>query len=150
MSDQTQTPQTKSAPVAVHRDGAVSAKVWPHVSKQGNVFYTSTVQKTYTDPATGQPRETRSLNEKDLLKVPRLTEQAYDSIKRFRAQDRQNAKAQEQSPNQAQYQAPLQNQQQPTQDMSAIRDQAMAQAAPRQQQAQQSVQTPQHTPDRSR
>ncbi len=141
-------PQAKSAPIAVHRDGAVSTKVWPHVSKQGNVFYTTTLQKTFTDPATGKPRETRSLNEKDLLKVPRLTEQAYDSIKRFKAQDRENAKAQEQGHSQAQYQAPLE--QTPVQDMSQHREWSTAQVHPRQEQAHQPVQQPSRTPDHSR
>lgn len=81
--------QDKSQPpVETHRDGAVSAKIWRNHSNEGEAFYSVTFQRTFTDPATQQPREAHSFQGTDILKVQQLASEAYQTVGRLREQDR--------------------------------------------------------------
>ncbi|WP_298983754.1 hypothetical protein [uncultured Roseibium sp.] len=78
-----------NAPVAVHRDGAISVKIWRNeMETQPLPFYSVTFQRTYTDNATNKPRETHSFNGTDILKVQQLASEAYRTVAHMRAQDR--------------------------------------------------------------
>lgn len=79
-------------PVATLRDGAVSAKVWRNYTREGEPFYSVTIQRTYTDAVTGQARETHSFQGTDILKVQQLAGEAYQAANRLREQDRAQAK----------------------------------------------------------
>ena len=93
---------TNNPPVATHRDGAVSAKVWRNIANDGRPFYSTTFQRTYTDQATGQPRETTSFQGTDVLKIQHLATEAYQTISRLRDQDRAQAQPEQQGQNQPQ------------------------------------------------
>lgn len=130
--------QTKNAPVATHRDGAISAKVWRNVSNEGKPYYSTTFARTYTNPQTQQIAEAQSFGGTDILKVQQLAGEAYQSITQLREQDKQ--RNQEKAPEQS-AQAPtpeelreINNPLLPTQDeaqgLEAQRDSAMAEAEP--------------------
>lgn len=130
--------KTKNAPVATHRDGAISAKVWRNMSNEGNPYYSTTFARTYTNPQTQQIAEAQSFSGTDILKVQQLASEAYNSINQMRSQDK--ARSQEQAPEQS-AQAPTPDELReindpplPTQDepqgLEAQRDIAMAEAEP--------------------
>ncbi|MBL4647312.1 MAG: hypothetical protein JKY99_12750 [Rhizobiales bacterium] len=124
MSDQSYNP-----PVETHRDGAVSAKVWRNITKDGNPSYSVTFQRTYTDPATKQVSESRSFWGTDILKVPPLTNEAYRTIGIMREMDRNDraqSVKQEMQPEQQPAQQPVQ-QQEPAQQQLETPQQGLAQ-----------------------
>ena len=84
------TNQTKNPPVATHRDGAVSSKVWRNMTKDGEPYYTVSFQRTYTDPTTQKPMESRTFGGTDVLKIQQLASASYRSIGQFREQDKAN------------------------------------------------------------
>lgn len=90
--------QQKTPPVAVHRDGAVAAKVWRNHTQEGAPFYSVTFERSYTDPATGEPRSSRSFQGTDILKLQQLAGEAYQSVARLKARDRQNEPQAEHDP----------------------------------------------------
>lgn len=110
--------QAKNPPVQRLSDGAISVKVWRNVNQEGRAVYSTTFQRTYTDPKTGEPRESNSLYKDDLLKLPELATEARRSIRQFQEQDRAQSREMEQ--------------QEPQDSMAHQRDEAMAQAAPEQ------------------
>jgi len=75
-------PQSPSGnpPVIIHWDGAVFAKVWENESHKGGVYFNVRSGKLYTDPKTGQTRETQSLQKSDLPKMQFVMGEAYRSI----------------------------------------------------------------------
>jgi len=124
--------QTKNAPVATHRDGAISSKVWRNVSNEGKPYYSVTFARTYTNPQTQQISEAQSFSGTDILKVQQLASESYNSISVMRAQDKQHTQAQAQAQTQApqqQAEPPLPNTNEP-QGLEAQRDIAMADAEP--------------------
>ncbi len=133
------TNQPKQPPVATLRDGAVSAKVWRNISSDGKPHYSTTLQRTYTDPKTGAPRESQSFQGVELLKLQLLAKQAYVTESRFRERDRQQEQKKEQS---AQYEAPLAEQVGLAQQHNEAMDQAPDQPLP--------GRSPSPTRDRSR
>lgn len=120
------TDKPKNPPIATHRDGAVSAKVWRNVSREGEPFYSVTLQRTYTDPKTNEPRETNSFLGTDVLKAQHLAGEAYQTIQQERRRDKSDARAHEDQPSSK----PAKAQQQL--GLAEHRDVAFAQAAPRQ------------------
>lgn len=132
--------ENRNAPVATHRDGATSAKVWRNVNKDGQPYYSVTFQRTYTNARTGSPAETHSFSGNDILKIQQLASESYRTIGTMREMDKaERAKAQEmQQPQQSQ------PEQQPQQNMEQLRDQAMDNAAPIQNQGQ----AREHVPER--
>ncbi|MEM6913436.1 MAG: hypothetical protein AAF511_05615 [Pseudomonadota bacterium] len=100
-------------PVHTERDGAVAFKVWENTSKDGRVYHKVTLDKAYTDPATGQTQSTRSFDQSDLLKIAQLAQDTHRAVNRIRLEERGLQE------NQA-----LQN------GMQQARDQAMAQSGP--------------------
>jgi hypothetical protein len=130
--------QTHNPPIETHRDGAVSAKIWRNVNKDGKPSYNVTFQRTYTDPKTQQVAESRSFMGTDILKVPQLASDAYRSIGKMRELDRTMAtpeQAQEPQLDVNQDQSPQPAQHHPQEGMAAQRDAAMQNAAPTQKQA---------------
>jgi hypothetical protein len=81
----------KNPPVQRISDGAVSVKVWRNLNQDGRAVYSTTFQRTYTDPKTGEPRESSSLYKDDLLKLPELASEARRTIRHFQEQDRERA-----------------------------------------------------------
>lgn len=108
----------KAPPVARINDGAVTAKVWRNLSQDGNVYYSTTLSRVYTDPKTNQPAETYSFGQNDLMKVEKVSAEAYRTIQWNREQDRAKAREVEQ-------QVP----QHPSPSMADQRDAAMNAAA---------------------
>ena len=131
MSDQSYNP-----PVETHRDGAVSAKVWRNITKDGNPSYSVTFQRTYTDPATKQVSESRSFWGTDILKVPPLANEAYRTIGIMREMDRKDraqSVKQEMQSQPVQQQEPAQQQlETPQQGLAQQRDAAMENTQPSQ------------------
>lgn len=142
-----------NAPIKTIRDGSVSAKIWRNeVEGQPLPFYSVVFQKTYTDQATQQVRETHSFNNTDILKVQALAPQAYQEVTQLRAHDRAQLE-QDRNPQQAQQQTMAQPQpqqqvqyQQPQQQggLSQQRD-AVMNATPQNQQ--QRAPAPQREPE---
>jgi len=83
----------KNAPVATHRDGQTFTKVWGNQNDEGQLRYTTTIGYTYTDKESGEPRESRNLRDSDLLRLPHLATLARDSIRQFKAQDREQGQS---------------------------------------------------------
>lgn len=123
------TDNKKNAPVATHRDGAVSGKIWRNINKDGDPYYNVTFQRTYTN-AEGRLAETSSFNRNDLLKVKELASEAYRTIGIQREMDREND------------QQPQHEQREPS--LAEQRDAAMSNAAPTQNQGQ----SREHVPER--
>lgn len=112
--------QENNGPVEVIRDGAISAKIWRNeVEAQPLPFYSVTFQRTYTDQATQEVRETHSFNGTDLLKVQQLAPEAYRTVSQLRARDRAELQ-QEQSPQQDQAQMQYSLSQQRDAAMNAV------------------------------
>lgn len=140
----------KNPPIETHRDGAVSAKVWRNITRDGNPSYSVTFQRTYTNPATNQIAESRSFGSTDILKVSQLASEAYRTIGQMRAMDKAD-RSQNQAPQQEVAQAPQPVQQPasaPQQGLAQQRDAAMTEAQPTQTQAQTHV--PQYDPSPER
>lgn len=123
-------------PVATHRDGTISIKVWRNFARDGRPVYSTTIQRTYSDPKTGEPRDSHSLSRDDLLKLPELAGEARRSIRHFQEQDRTQNREMEQPDRHGQ-------------TLADERDAAMANAAPDHDQSQARQQTrqgPHHEP----
>ena len=78
-----------NAPVAKHFDGSTFIKVWRNAAQDGSPRYTSTVGYIYTDKESGEVRESRNLRDNDLLRLPSLSPRARQSIRKLKAQDRE-------------------------------------------------------------
>lgn len=83
--------KAKNPPVQRISDGAVSVKVWRNFNQDGLAVYSTTFQRSYTDPKTGEPRESHSLYKDDLLKLPELASEARRTIRHFHKRDRERA-----------------------------------------------------------
>jgi len=105
MSDQTQPTQSeKKAPVyVVPSDGPVRVKVWENLSSEGRPFYNVTIGRIYTDSATGEIREAKSLNSRDIDALLYQLPEAKRAIHMFNERNRQV----EQGHNQTQTHAPV-------------------------------------------
>lgn len=143
--------QPQNGPMATHKDGALSIKVWRNVSQKGDVYYNTTVQRSYKDAQSDEWRETNNLRPDDLLKVPHLSQEAYQSIRTAQTQDQSRSQQQQEwqqashTPDNAPNNAPDKGHSQPGTDMQAQHEAAMQQAAP---EAGQNTQ--QHTPSQTR
>lgn len=89
--------QRNDPPVDTVRDGQTFIKIWRNWLPSGDPIYSSTVGYTYTDKETGKARDSRSLRDTDLLKMPDLASRARQSLRQFREADR----AKEPSPERA-------------------------------------------------
>lgn len=145
------TTQQNAGPLTTHKDGALSVKVWRNVSQQGDIFYNTTVQRSYKDAQSGEWRETNNLRPDDLLKVQNLSQEAYQSIRQAQAQDHSRSQQQQewQQQQQGQDNTPQQHYSEPSQKVSmSMEDQyreAMSQAASEQNHA-----APAHSQNRPR
>lgn len=83
--------QPGNPPIKTHRDGAVFAKVWRNEREGGEPFYSVTLGRTYSDPESGEVRESRSFSGTDILKAQAQLGEAYRTITQERAYDRANA-----------------------------------------------------------
>ena len=87
---------TPNAPVDTHFDGPTFAKVWRNFTQDQQPFYNTTVGRIYTDK-NGETQETRNLSDSDLLKLPELAARARESIRNFKAQDREQGQSLQQN-----------------------------------------------------
>lgn len=140
------TEKRKNAPVATHRDGALSSKVWQNHNKDGDPYYSVTFQRTYTN-AQDKPAETNSFSRNDLLKVKELASESYRTIGIQREMDKEQSRerAQEDKHEQA-YQE--QQEQEPEQSLAEQRDAAFENAAPPEQYEQDQEHSREHEPER--
>ena len=83
-----------NAPVAKHFDGSTFIKVWRNAAQDGSPRYTSTVGYIYTDKESGEVRESRNLRDADLLRLPSLSPRARQSIRKLKANDREQGQQQ--------------------------------------------------------
>ena len=88
----------KDPPIETLRDGQTFIKVWRNLLPSGDPIYSSTTGYTYTDKETGEPRESRSLRDSDLLKLPELAPRARAVIREHREVDRAYATDPEKKP----------------------------------------------------
>lgn len=87
---------TTNAPIDKHFDGPTFMKIWRNFNQDQQPYYNTTVGRIYTDKESGEVRETRNLGDDDLLRLAGLAARARHSIRRFKAQDREQAQSQEQ------------------------------------------------------
>lgn len=80
--------ERSNPPVDTVRDGQTFIKIWRNRLPSGDPIYSSTIGYTYTDKQTGKPRDSYSLRDSDLLKLPDLSSRARTSIRHFREADR--------------------------------------------------------------
>ncbi|WP_430415664.1 hypothetical protein [Parasphingorhabdus sp.] len=135
MSDVNQS-QAAKAPIHTVRDGAVNLKIWENLSSEGRAFYNITIARTYTDKATGDIRETKSLRPNDLDKLFYLGVEAKRMIgmlnERNQEIDRSQIQgSQEQASANIQTQAGEQEQSPPTQTPQTASEQGAGLAAQR-------------------
>lgn len=69
-------------PEIVVRDGSLKATVWRNEGEKGD-YYTTQLAKTYTD-AKGNPRDTASFSQTDLLRIAELGRETYGMINELR------------------------------------------------------------------
>lgn len=86
---------TPNAPVDTHFDGPTFAKVWRNTNQSNEPFYNTTVGRIYTDK-NGETQETRNLSDSDLLKLPELAARARETIRQFKAKDREQGQSPQQ------------------------------------------------------
>lgn len=83
----------RNPPLDTLRDGAMAAKLWKAVDKEGRAFVSVTLGRTYTDEA-GAYKESRSFSGPDILKGHALLLRAHALAgkwqERFRDQERQD------------------------------------------------------------
>ncbi|MEM9668629.1 MAG: hypothetical protein AAF950_06855 [Pseudomonadota bacterium] len=77
-----------NAPIDTVRDGQTFIKIWRNHLPSGDPIYASKVGYTYTDKQTGKPRDSYSLRDIDLAKMPDLSSRARASIRHFKDADR--------------------------------------------------------------
>ncbi len=76
-------------PAQTLRDGALFAKIWRNSSEKG-AFYSVQLGRTYSDDQ-GNPHESGSFSNSELLRIARLAQIAYDEVLLHREEDKQIA-----------------------------------------------------------
>jgi len=74
-----------AAKVTLH---PVSAAIWRNQTQKGEVFYSTTFEKSYRDEA-GNWKSSDSFNAADLLLLAKVADEAHTKIYELRASDRQ-------------------------------------------------------------
>lgn len=85
-----------NAPAKTHYDGPTFMKIWRNYNQERQPFYNTTVGRIYTDK-NGETQETRNLSDGDLLKLPALASRARETIRHFKAQDREQGQTRQRS-----------------------------------------------------
>lgn len=75
-------------PIITLRDGSLKASLWRNQTEKC-LQYSVQLAKTYTDK-NGNPKDTTSFTQSDLLRIVHLASKAYDSIAEYREQDKFN------------------------------------------------------------
>lgn len=76
-------------PAQTLRDGALFAKIWRNSSEKGT-FYSVQLGRTYSDDQ-GNPHDSGSFSNSELLRIARLAQIAYDEVLLHREEDKQIA-----------------------------------------------------------
>jgi hypothetical protein len=71
--------EAPTTPVFKYRVGSVTCSVWQNASKEGVVFYSTTLQKSYKDDNDNW-QNTDSLNTGDLLSAMKALDKTHDFI----------------------------------------------------------------------
>lgn len=74
-------------PAQTLRDGALFAKIWRNSSEKGT-FYSVQLGRTYSDDQ-GNPHDSGSFSNSELLRIARLAQIAYDEVLLHREEDKQ-------------------------------------------------------------
>lgn len=74
-------------PDLVLRDGSLKASIWSNEGENGP-YHSTTLAKTYTDQE-GNPRDTSSFSQNDLLRIAELSREAYGAINDLKREQRQ-------------------------------------------------------------
>jgi len=68
----------QNKPELVVRDGSLKATIWRNEGEKGP-YFTTTLARTYSD-AQGNPKDTQSFSQVDLLRLSELNREAYGMI----------------------------------------------------------------------
>lgn len=79
-------------PIDKVRHSNVHASIWRNVDNVGRVWYSTTVERTYTD-SKGDWHPTTSFGRDELLVLAQVVNAAYHRIRELQARDRQAARA---------------------------------------------------------
>jgi len=71
--------ENKNLPAKRFKSSGVEVSVWKNEGKEGSVFFTVSLQRSYKDKE-GNWQSTASLRKSDLLVASHLLEKAYDFI----------------------------------------------------------------------
>lgn len=87
--------QSNNAPIFVKRSGAVVSKLWENETSDGRPVLSITFARTYTDPESGEYRESKSFYDTDVLKVAHLAERMFAAMTARRKELKQASRYQE-------------------------------------------------------
>ncbi|RZV59504.1 MAG: hypothetical protein EX270_01640 [Pseudomonadales bacterium] len=65
-------------PEKTYRDGVLSVSIWRNSATDGD-YFSCQIQKVYEDDK-GKLQNTQSLNARDMLRIARLAQHAYDYV----------------------------------------------------------------------
>lgn len=78
----------QNKPELVVRDGSLKATVWRNESDKG-LYFTTTFARTYSD-AQGNPKDTQSFSQTDLLRLAELGRETYGVINDLKREQSQS------------------------------------------------------------
>lgn len=87
---------TGRAPIKRITSGSLVLKIWEQPgSEKGKPFLTTTVGRTWKDKATGEYRESRSLTQNEVDKLPTVSLEASQFIRAWESRQRDHARQQD-------------------------------------------------------
>ena len=88
--------QQAKQPELVVRDGSLKATLWKNDSEKG-AYFTTTFARTYSDDQ-GNPRDTQSFSQTDLLKLAELGRETYGIINDLKREQSQRVEQSQDEP----------------------------------------------------
>lgn len=82
--------QTTNLPVHREAMGSISAAVWLNQSESGDIFYVTTLSRTYRDPESGEWKDSNSFGQRDLLAVAHVAQRAAQKVSELVRADRRS------------------------------------------------------------
>jgi len=82
----------KQHPLDTLRDGALKATIWEQADKDGDIYHTVSLARTYEDRE-GKLRDTASFSANDLLRVAELAREAHGVVRDVRREISQDRRA---------------------------------------------------------
>ena len=87
-------------PVAMLRDGRLKAALWRNENREGEQYFSVTLAKTYEDKD-GNPKDTTSFSESELLRIAELAKEMRGvmlDMRRDRAHERSQLRSKQPDP----------------------------------------------------